>query len=57
VNLHSAGISESEIAELIQRGIGVGQRNRSNNSNSNINGSISGKVNELKFKLDDRLNV
>jgi hypothetical protein len=57
VNLHSAGISESEIVELIQRGIGVGQRNRSNNSNSNINGSISGKVNELKFKLDDRLNV
>ena len=51
VNLHSAGISDSEIVELIglvnQWGaIEVGQRNGS-----------GGKANEFRFKLDDKLNV
>jgi len=61
LNLQSAGISESEIVELIGlvnqwRGIGVGQRNGSNNnSNSDMNSNISSSG--AKFKLDDRLNV
>jgi hypothetical protein len=67
VNLQSAGISESEIVELIGLvnqwnkywgGIGVGQRNGSNNSNLNMNASSrSGGVKANQFKLDDRLNV
>jgi hypothetical protein len=56
VNLESAGISESEIVELIglvnQWGkYWGGQRNGSNNSSLNM----YGKANESK--LDDRLNV
>jgi hypothetical protein len=54
VNLQSAGISESEILELIglvnQWG-GVGQRN---GSNSNMNDSSGGKE---KFQLNDRLKL
>ena len=65
MNLQSAGISESQIVELIGfvnqwRGIGLGHGNRNNNnSNQNMNGTrASGdKANEFKFKLDDRLNV
>jgi nucleotide-binding universal stress UspA family protein len=68
VNLRSAGISESEIVELIRLanqwgkcwgGISVEQRNGSG-GNTNMNGSISssgGIANGFKFKLDNRLNV
>jgi len=67
VNLQSAGISGSEIVELIglvnQWGKywgEVGQRDGSNNSNLNMNGSSSnsgGIANGFKFKLENRLNV
>ena len=55
VKLHSAGISDSEIAELIGF-VNQWGRNGINNSNGSISSS-SGKPNEFKFELDDRLNV
>jgi hypothetical protein len=55
LKLHSAGISESEIVELI--GLvnqwGVRQRNGMNGSSR----TSGGKANEFMFKLDDKLNV
>ena len=59
INLQSAGISESEIVELIGvvnewRGIGLGHGNgNNNNSNSNMNGTRAsgGKANEFRLNV------